>query len=327
MAERVYEAKKLETPLVYGVKHIDLTTRMESRSGGIFTALTDIVLDQQGVVYGCVLDENFVAVHKRAETKEERNAMRGSKYVQSNLGNVFREVKKDLEDNRLIVFSGTPCEVHALQAFLGKKPQDNILYVDIVCHGVPSPLVWKDYLRWVKKGRKGNVTGVEFRNKKKYGWKAAMESITIGDKTYDSNIYTKLFYSHLTLRPACHQCPYKSKKRSSDITIADFWGIETVNPEFNDDRGVSQVILSTTKGVHYFELVKENLEIIISSLADCKQSPYRKSYEVPEGREEFWKLYEKKSFSYIAKKYAGYTTKQWLRRYLPSFLSSKEEGV
>ena len=127
-----------EAPIPYGIRHRDMKTLMDSQSGGAFTALSDVVLDRGGVVYGAGWSDDFVVVHKRAETKEQRNALRGSKYVQSDLRGVFAQVKQDLKEGREVLFSGTPCQVAGLKSFIGKNKSENLITVDIICHGVPS---------------------------------------------------------------------------------------------------------------------------------------------------------------------------------------------
>lgn len=155
-------------PKVYAVKHKNEATRAASRSGGIFTALSDQVLSIGGVIYGCVLTDDFNAVHIRADNAEERNRMRGSKYIQSKLGNTFKNVKADLDARRSVLFSGTSCQVAGLKKYLGKE-YDDLFCVDIVCHGVPSKKVWNAYLRWQEQKNHSKVAGVNFRNKRDFG--------------------------------------------------------------------------------------------------------------------------------------------------------------
>jgi len=167
-----------DSPIVYAVKHKDINTRIASRSGGIFSALSDKVLDSSGVVYGCILTDDFKAVHGRAKSKLERNKMRDSKYTQSNLGNVFRTVKLDVEEGKHVLFSGTSCQIAGLRDFLGKQ-YSNLLCVDIVCHG--SPFVWQKYLHWQELKAKSKCISVDFRNKKDFGWADHIETLAFED--------------------------------------------------------------------------------------------------------------------------------------------------
>uniref|UniRef100_UPI003FF10B97 Coenzyme F420 hydrogenase/dehydrogenase, beta subunit C-terminal domain n=1 Tax=Ruminococcus bromii TaxID=40518 RepID=UPI003FF10B97 len=163
-------------PKVYAVKHKDESTRAASRSGGIFTALSGQVLSNSGVVYGCILTDDFNAVHIRADSTEERNRMRGSKYIQSRLGNTFKNVKVDLDAQRSVLFSGTSCQVAGLEKYLGKE-YDNLFCVDIVCHGVPSKKVWDAYLHWQEQKNHSKISSVDFRNKKDFGWHDHVETL------------------------------------------------------------------------------------------------------------------------------------------------------
>lgn len=223
----------IDNPTVYAVKHKNEKIRMESRSGGIFTALSDLILIECGIIYGCVLTENFTAVHIRAESIGERNRMRGSKYIQSKLGETFRSVRNDLDNGKKVLFSGTSCQVAGLRRFLGKK-YDNLFCVDIVCHGVPSLVVWIKYLNWQEKQNQGKVIKVDFRNKKFFGWHDHIETLWFDNKrSISSYVFRNLFYGHTILRPSCYECPYKSVLHPGDITIADYWGIENAAPEFD----------------------------------------------------------------------------------------------
>ena len=295
-------------PQVYAVKHNNLETRMASRSGGIFTAITDYILSKNGVVYGCILNESFEAIHVRAETVEERNRMRGSKYVQSNMGDIFLQVQKDLKSERLVVFSGTSCQVDGLKAFLGKD-YDKLFCIDIVCHGVPSPLVWKKYLEWQEK-KHGTCIAVDFRNKKDFGWAAHVESLVMKQKDkdtvkIDSSVFTKIFYEHSVLRPSCYHCPYKSIHHPGDITIADYWGIDEAAPGFNDNKGVSLVLVNNESGIAMFEQVKNDITWQKTKIEDSLQPPLVKPFEQPKKREEFWQDFQNSKFDKVAKKYGG----------------------
>ena len=225
-------------PKVYAVKHKDEDTRAASRSGGVFTALSDQVLSKGGVVYGCILTEDFNAVHIRADDMEERNRMRGSKYIQSKLGDTFKNVKVDLDAQKSVLFSGTSCQVAGLKKYLGKK-YSNLICVDIVCHGVPSAKVWNEYLNWQAQKIKSNIVSVDFRNKKDFGWHDHVETIRFeNNRVVNRKVFTNLFYGHNILRPSCYECPYKSVMHPGDITIADYWGIEKAASEFDDNKGV-----------------------------------------------------------------------------------------
>lgn len=296
-------------PIVYGVKHRDEFVRGASRSGGVFTALSDYILDKGGIIYGCVMDNCVEAVHKRAETAEERDMMRGSKYIQSNMGDTFKLVKNDVDLGRDIMFTGTPCQIAGLQSFLGKD-KDKVIYVDIACHGVPSPMIWKDYVRWNEARFKQTCSKVDFRDKTKFGWEAHVETLVLENEGKElrvsDNVFAKLFCEHNVLRPSCYECPYRSVQRTGDITLADFWGISRVNAEFNDNKGVSLVLINTERGLSFFEKVKDELNWFTTSIENSMQPAFRDFWSIPKTRDTFWKEYNNKDFSFIARKYGGF---------------------
>ena len=309
---RTYKNENCEKKFikVYAVKHKDDNVRRLSRSGGIFTALTTEILRQKGAIYGCILNEKKEAIHCRVTTENERNAMRGSKYVQSDTTGIFQQVRLDLDRGMQVLYTGTSCQIAGLKSFL-KKDYENLLCVDIVCHGVPSPKVWKDYLEWQEKKNDAKCIEVNFRNKVDYGWPAHIETLILEKsngkkKRVDSRIYTDLFYSHNILRVSCSKCPYKSVNHPGDITIADYWGINKAAPGFNDNKGVSLVIVNTEKGMKIFKTVTELLDIRETKIEDSIQQPFIEPFAIPKERAEFWKDYEELSFDWIVKKYVNW---------------------
>ena len=256
---------------VYAAKHADDEIRMKSSSGGIFTLLADQIIDKGGVVFGARFNENWEAVHDYTETKEGLAPFRGSKYVQSNIGNSYKQVEEFLKTGREVMFTGTPCQVAGLKKFL-RKDYENLLAVDFVCHGVPSPMVWRKYLEEeiARQGDAGKntvltspkvspvLTGVNFRDKST-GWKkysfvlnfskasADGEQNSVLSLIFTDNAYMNAFLSNLSLRPSCYACPAKAGKSGADITIGDFWGIENVMPNIDDDKGVSLFMLNNRR--------------------------------------------------------------------------------
>lgn len=293
-------------PKVYAVKHKNEAVRAASRSGGIFTALSDWILsNKSGVIYGCALDEKFAVVHIRAVNKEERNRMRGSKYVQSRLGDTFKMVKEDLDTQKKVLFSGTSCQVAGLKRYLGKE-YDNLLCVDIVCHGVPSKKVWDAYLYWQEQKNHSKVAWIDFRNKKDFGWRDHVETLWFENgKTTNCRVFKNLFYGHMILRPSCYECPYKSVIHPGDITIADYWGIEKAAPEFDDNKGVSLVLVNSELGKNVFNQVRNQLIWKQTKLEDSLQPPLKAPFPKPKNRKLFWNDFRNKTFEYVAKKYGG----------------------
>jgi coenzyme F420-reducing hydrogenase beta subunit len=290
----------------------DSSVRRNSRSGGVFTPLSDRILNKRGAVYGCKMDGWGRAVHARATTVEERNLFRGSKYIQSEMGTCFRQVREDLKRGMPVLFSGTPCQIAGLKSYLSKEDTQNLLTVDIVCHGVPSSLVWNKYLDWMKKKYGDEIQAIDFRDKR-YGWKAHFESVKIGGKWRTTSVFRILFYKHLILRPSCHRCPYANLNRVGDITIGDAWGIETANPSWNDDKGASLVIVNSEKGKMYFEKVQEHLKILNINIYDYLQPNLVAPTESSKEREAFWHDLNEKEFEQILPKYTKQSRKRQIK--------------
>lgn len=291
---------------VYAVRHKNIAEIENSRSGAMFIAITDYILSNGGVVYGAGYKGHFVVTHKRATSKEERDEFRGSKYVQSDLGNTFKSVRRDLKDGLLVCFSGTPCQTSGLHSYLETSRTDskNLITIDIVCHGVPSPYIWRDYLAYIEKKYHGKATAVSFRDKEACGWTAHKESFIINEKKVVSDTYTNLFYKHIMFRHSCQVCHYTNTIRPSDITIADFWGWERVDTDFNkDDKGVSLVLINSTKGRELFEIVKSSIDFIKTEIGLALQPNLQQPSAVSPQRMDFEKDYKKRGLEYVLKKY------------------------
>ena len=307
-----------EIPEVYAVKHTSDLVRLLSSSGGAYTAISDFIIkDKKGICYGATFDEEFNVRHKEAITTSERNKFRGSKYVQSKLGNVFYHIKQNLVNGKLILFTGTPCQNAGLVKYLklSKIDTSNLILNDIVCHGVASPKIWKDYVVFIEEKNKSKIKNYTFRFKEK-GWrgynvKVEFENNTIKLNTKDVLKYVKLFNFNLILRPSCYNCKFSNLNRPSDLTIGDFWGIEKSMPGFEDTKGVSLVLVNTRRGKDIFERIKSNLIYRQSNISDCMQLNLYQPTPKPENREKFWKDYGEKGFKYIAK---NYTRNKLLKR-------------
>lgn len=224
--------------------------RNNSSSGGVFNALAENVLNNGGAIFGAGYDEKFTVVHKLVENNDSVNELMRSKYVQSRIGNSFVETKNILEQGRKVLFVGTPCQISGLKSFL-KNDYENLIAVDFICHGVPSPAVWEKYLQNLEKKNASSVSDVSFRSKEK-GWGNYSFKVGFADGEQISqlgsvNIYTHAFQQSLTLRQSCYNCSNKSC-RASDITLADFWGVKNVLPEWYSEEGVSLVLTHTEKG-------------------------------------------------------------------------------
>ena len=251
-------------PDAYAAFINDDDIRKVSSSGGIFTVLAEYVIKQKGIVYGAVYKNDLLVAHVGIDNKSDLRYLRGSKYVQSDMHGRYSEIKQFLERGRLVLFSGTPCQVEGVRSYLGKE-YSNLITVDIICHGVPSPKIWKDYLRWQERKYNSKVVEVNFRDKCS-GWKNFSLSLKFknGDIYHgklDEDPYMRVFLENYSLRESCYQCKFKTKTRISDLTLGDFWGIEDVIPMVDDDKGVSVIFIQSDKGKHYFDLIKEKLHI------------------------------------------------------------------
>ncbi len=267
---------KERNPLhVYAAKNPDEAIRYQSSSGGIFTLLAEYIIHKGGVVFGARFNDSWEVIHDYTETIEGLAAFRGSKYVQSKIGDTYEMVKQFLLADRYVLFSGTPCQIAGLRAFM-QNNYDKLLTVDLVCHGVPSPLVWRKYLeeilnrlvlRHFSIKNDLNITNIKFRDKK-YGWRQYLFTIeyVLGKNGEDKHFFQETAkknsfmrgFSNLFLRQSCHNCPVKSFKSGSDITIADYWGIQNVLPKFYDDKGISLVMVNSVKGKEVYDFLKKN---------------------------------------------------------------------
>lgn len=296
--------QNLATPQFWGVRHKNKDIVCNSRSGGAFVAISDWILSKGGVIYGVGLDEQFCAVHKRAQTKNERDEFCGSKYVQSNLTDCFKHIKEDLKNGLIVLFTGTPCQTSAIRKYLGEKLTEKLYLLDIICHGVPSPAIWKDNIRFIEHTHKSKVSSVNFRNKIKYGWNNHVETYTINGKIISSWAFTDLFYKHLILRESCANCHFANLTRPSDITIGDFWGADKVCPHFNEDNlGVSLLICNTVKGIELFDDCKKNLSHSSISKNDCLQPNLISPTKFNQNYEKFVEDYTNKGYYYVYCKY------------------------
>lgn len=245
------QANEREPLAVYAAKNKNMEMRLASSSGGIFTLLAEKVIDEGGIVFGACFDENWEVVHDCTESKERLAAFRGSKYVQSCMNNCYARVKQYLRLGRKVLFTGTPCQIAGLKSYLGKE-YENLLAVDVVCHGAPSPKAWRLYIKDITNNDIKVITEINFRGKL-YSWKnykfiiRGRENEIINEGGYD-NKWIHAFLLNLMLRPSCHCCPAIKGKSGSDITLGDYWGIEKFVVDFDDDKGCSLVLVNTLKG-------------------------------------------------------------------------------
>ena len=300
---------------VFGAQHRDEAVRRASSSGGVFTALARAVLKKGGVVFGAAFDEALRVEHIGAFDEAELSGMRGSKYVQSDAADAVAHAASLLERGIPVLFSGTPCQIAGLKARVGEKHAELLLTIDFVCHGVPSPGVFASYLRALEAKRGSRVTRYAFREKRR-GWAdfsavATFEDGTehVGQQKTEPFLYG--FLQNLYLRPSCMRCTQmRGAHHPADITMADFWGVDLVCPERNDDTGLSLVVVNTRRGRQAFDacraqlntfpvrgtekLLGENPSIAYAATAHKK-------------RDQFFRFYRRRGFdgAYVMKLLAG----------------------
>ena len=220
------------------------------------------------------------------------------------MGHIFNEIKKELKAGRSVMFSGTPCQTAGLNSFLSDSLKKRLTLVDIVCHGVPAPGIWDDYLRYIRKKYGKKVTGVDFRNKK-YGWASHVGTISLqGGENIDSALFRDLFYSGLIVRKSCFSCPFANTYRPADITLGDFWGWEKLGIDINkDDKGLSLVICNTEKGKNLLAVAGDMLTTYETSVDMCLQPNLVSPTKEPEDRTGFEEYYGKNGFKAALEKY------------------------
>lgn len=238
-----------EVQTAYGFIHDLKEITDKSSSGGAFHAFSEYILQKNGVVFGCILDEKLKAKHVCAKDFQELEPMHGSKYVQSDTEQTYSQTKEYLEAGRMVLYTGTPCQIAGLRAFLNND-YEHLITVDVVCHGVPSPKLFSKYLGWSKKKYGEDCIGFSFRNKQ-FNWEdSPLKYITINKEIMipiEKCPYMYGFRLYFTSRPICYTCQFANKTRTSDITIADFWGVKEFYPKIIIKDGVSSVIANNQK--------------------------------------------------------------------------------
>ncbi len=269
------QSDRLVPVQAWAMKHKDKERIMKSASGGAFAALAEHVLEHGGVVFGCAYNENMQVVHCSVSDVDELWKLQSSKYVQSNTLNTFSEAKQYLNEGKIVLYSGTPCQIVGLHLFLGKQ-YENLYTVDLICHGVPSPLLFKKYLTWLEKSAGGKISGYNFRDKRKRGWNdvfvysyrtAAKELFNYAE----CDPYFKHFLIQDTYRECCYNCSFAQPERYSDFTIGDYWGIEHIHPEFEESTGVSALIVNTEKGASCLSALRSKITLLPTKYEDIRK--------------------------------------------------------
>lgn len=288
----------------YACYNTNEETRLSSSSGGVFSLLAEQVLADGGIVYGCAMTQDcYGAELIRVSDERDLRLLRGSKYLQAKMGDILSSVKSDLHAGKLVLFSGTGCQINGLKRFL-QNDYDNLLCVDLICHGVPSPSLWKMYVQYREK-HYGKIKEINFRYKS-HGWKDFGIKVNHRYISKDDDPYMQMFLEDKCLRPSCYVCMAK-KDKESDITLADFWKIENVAPEMNDGKGVSLVLVRTERGKQMFEEIRSSMvvkEVDYAKAIDGNPAEY-KSVERPSERDVFFIDMNRMSFDMLAKKYTA----------------------
>ena len=296
--------------------------RKGSSSGGVFAGLARQVLEQGGLVFGAAMGENQgYAAHVGIDSLAELPKLQGSKYLQSRMGDCFRQAKKALDAGKAVLFTGTPCQIEGLKNFLGRD-YENLLTADVICHGVPSEKLWQKYLEFQQRRYGSPVTDVRFRDKRQ-GWKSFSMVLTFENgKRYGKKLYfdlfLQLFLQDLCLRPSCYACPSRKKHRVSDLTLGDFWGCDRVCPEMDDDTGLSLVLIHSEKGQRAFDALSLKRKTVTLEQALTANKAVIRSPKMPENREAVLSALDGCSIDAVGKQYLRKLPwKQALRLSLP----------
>ena len=295
-------------PFAYAVQCSEDKIRDKSSSGGVFSLIAEYIIDQGGFVFGAAFNDKYNVEHISCGIKDDLYKMQGSKYVQSDVGETFKESEQYLLNNKKVLFTGTPCQIGALRAYL-KKDYPNLYTSDLICHGVPSPLVLRKYIEYREKIADSKVEHISFRDKRT-GWKTYSVQFEFIDNTeYCKKLvedpYMRIFLQDLSIRNSCYNCVFKTKHRQADITLADFWGLKEVVPEFDDDKGTSLVLLHSEKGQDLFDAIRSRIRIKRVDFSESirKNPSIIKSAKKPVLRKQFFIDLKKLDFGKIAKKY------------------------
>ena len=334
----------------YALKHKN-SILQQSSSGGAFTAIVDAVYFLSGklahhptpVVYGAAFDERFNVIHKAAYTKAECESFRGSKYVQSDLGTVHAAIRQNLSAGKVVLFTGTPCQVAALKSFLLRKEIDlaNLFTVDIICHGTPDKKIWRDYVDFLEKKYASKLVEFSFRHKLT-AWQGYPVLAEFADGTrrinkHDISSYITLFRANLSLRKPCFNCRFPENYRS-DLTIGDFWGIEFAIPQFPRQGGVSLMISHTDHGERIISVIEEMFKFSsnakdeeVPRIEMCQSLNYKKhnhnliaATPIPKQYDQFWDDYRSRGFEFIIKKYGGYNIQGKVKFEFKNFIRKTE---
>lgn len=304
---------------VYAIKNKNEDIRAKSSSGGFFNELCEYVIERDGYVFGAAYDENFDVYHMGTNSLKESQKFKGSKYVKSDTNDTYVQVKELLKKDKLVLYSGTPCQIHGLKSYLGKTNQDKLITCDNVCHGTPSPKIFKEYKNELEQKYNSKIKDFTFRYKVN-NTTQNIYALFKNNETYISNSsidkYYKLFLDNINLRECCFDCHYSNTDRIADFSMADFWGIEKSIDKFDDGKGVSLVLVNNVKAKDIFNLINDNLIVIESNINDALQTNLVHPSIPSKNKDRFWNSYIKRGYSYSVNKYTKLPIKTRLKRLL-----------
>ncbi len=294
---------------VYAAWNRDEAVRVASTSGGVFHPLCKLIVGRGGVVYGARFDSTMRVIHGRAETMDECNRFAGSKYVQSDMRGCMQSVREDLRAGKAVLFSGTPCQVAGLRSYLClTRTSGDLLTVEVICHGVPSPRVWRDHIALVEVHIGARVRDYRFRDKAN-GWHhprhcAVTDVGEVANRTVSA--FTDVFDFNYALRSSCHDCPFATPERGADLTIGDYWGIERYHPELDDGRGVSIVLVNTATGRIALGATGGDLELVEITLDEFAAPNLHQPTPPSPRRRAFWQAYRRGGYENAVRRYTDY---------------------
>ena len=291
--------------IVYAGRLKDKSALMSSSSGGAFTALSDAFLKSGDAVVAAVYNyENHTVEFQMILDEKQRERAKGSKYMQSKPGDIYQEAYHWLMDNpkKELLFVGMGCQSDGFRKFSEIKGiRDRVYIVDIICHGSPSPKLWREYAESIQK-KDGRITYLTFKDKRN-GWKSPIAYVKVNGSERPLKDYVKVFYNRCALRLSCYECPYATTERKTDMTIGDFWHIEETIPDFYDPNGNSLFLIHTGRGEELFEKIRDNMDYRLSNTAQCWQANLEAPTQKSEQRDVFWNDYQKKGIDFVIKKY------------------------
>lgn len=311
----VLQTDSLFSPIIstYACWNKDVQIRRNSSSGGLFSAIAHSIIQKGGIVYGVKLGPEMEAVVSSSDIEGDIKPFMGSKYIQCHIySHTFRDVKKTLDAGRQVLYTGTPCQIAGLKKFL-RKEYDNLLTMDFLCHGVPSPLLFKEYIKWIENRYRKKIINFQFRDKKR-SWHLFNMLIKFDDGTYceinrDNDCFYYLFLNNFTLQNSCFSCLYARPERVSDITMADYW--ININQMKDDDKGISLSIINSNKGKKIFEQCKDAIQYQPLNREEIIEKYHYLKYpsQQPDLYQSFWEDYKKFGLAVL---FSQYVKKEWI---------------